>query len=171
MTAFANSHLKVLRQCNAAIISAVRIYGNLLSQYVRRLFLFLCIERSITQIFFCFFHTLMSVSSLWCHHTPGEFSRPAAAVGRGLPYISYMLAAVVEHCLSGASYAEQSQISACMKLGNGAYIHRKMQQTFITTATLYFLASPSSVPPARCIFQLCTHNFSPYAAAGSLYSP
>ena len=43
ITAFANSHLKVLRQCNAAIISAVRIYGNLLSQNVRRLFLFLCI--------------------------------------------------------------------------------------------------------------------------------
>ena len=133
--------------------------------------------RNIAQAFFCFFHTLMSVSSLWCHHTPGGFSRPATAVGQGLPYISYMLAAVVEHCLSGASYAEQSQISACMKLGNeacsvnGAYIHRKMQQTFITTATLYFLASPSSVPPARCIFQLCTHNFSPYAAADSLYSP
>lgn len=130
----------------------------------------------------------MSVSSLWCHHTPGEFSRPTAAVGRGLPgcreaelmlnlagmakrlkwlryciavlicsvqveytlrlrnsarlpYISYMLAAVVEHCLSGASYAKQSQISACMKFGNeacsvnGAYIHRKQEakkQTFVT---------------------------------------
>lgn len=44
MTAFANSHPRVLRQCNAAIISAVRIYGNLLSQNVRRLFLFLYIE-------------------------------------------------------------------------------------------------------------------------------
>ena len=43
MTAFANSHRPVLRQCNAVIISAVRIYGNLLSQNVRRLFLFLCI--------------------------------------------------------------------------------------------------------------------------------
>ena len=41
--------------------------------------------------------SLIPVSSLWCHHTPGGFSRPATAVGRGLPYISYMLAAVVEH--------------------------------------------------------------------------
>ena len=92
--------------------------------------------------------SLIPVSSLWCHHTPGGFSRPATAVGRGLPYISYMLAAVVEHCLSGASYAEQSQISACMKFGNeacsvnGAYIHRKQEvkkQTFVTNN--YFLSS------------------------------
>lgn len=40
MTAFANSHRPVLRQCNAAIISAVRIYGNLLGQFTRMLFLF-----------------------------------------------------------------------------------------------------------------------------------
>ena len=40
ITAFANSHLKVLRQCNAVIISAVRIYGNLLCQFIRMLFLF-----------------------------------------------------------------------------------------------------------------------------------
>ena len=40
MTAFANSHHPVLRQCNAAIISAVRIYGNLLGQFTRMLFLF-----------------------------------------------------------------------------------------------------------------------------------
>ena len=32
ITAFANSHHLVLRQCNAVIISAVRICGNLLSQ-------------------------------------------------------------------------------------------------------------------------------------------
>ena len=40
MTAFANSHHPVLRQCNAAIISAVRICGNLLGQFTRMLFLF-----------------------------------------------------------------------------------------------------------------------------------
>lgn len=40
MTAFANSHHPVLRQCNAAIISAVRICGNLLCQFIRMLFLF-----------------------------------------------------------------------------------------------------------------------------------
>ena len=40
MTAFANSHPRVLKQCNAAIISAVRIYGNLLGQFTRMLFLF-----------------------------------------------------------------------------------------------------------------------------------
>ena len=40
ITAFANSHLKVLRQCNAVIISAVRICGNLLCQFIRMLFLF-----------------------------------------------------------------------------------------------------------------------------------
>ena len=44
MTAFANSHLSVLNQCNAVIISAVRIYGNLPGQFSRMLFLFLCIE-------------------------------------------------------------------------------------------------------------------------------
>ena len=84
MTAFANSHLKVLKQCNAAIISAVRIYGNLLSQNVRRLFPF-SVYRNIAQAFFCFSHALVSVSSLWCHHTLREFTRPVAAVVRGLP--------------------------------------------------------------------------------------
>ena len=44
MTAFANSHLTVLKQSTAAIISTVRIYGNLLSQIIRMLFLFLYIE-------------------------------------------------------------------------------------------------------------------------------
>ena len=56
MTAFANSHHPVLRQCNAAIISAVRICGNLLCQFIRMLFLFLCIEYFLVLngvLFFC----------------------------------------------------------------------------------------------------------------------
>ena len=84
MTAFANSHRPVLRQCNAVIISAVRIYGNLLSQNVRRLFLFLCIGifNNFKQISFSpidYYNfipfiplLLFSVSSLWRHHTPAE---------------------------------------------------------------------------------------------------
>ena len=73
-----------------------------------------------------------------------------------LPYISYMLAAVVEHCLSGASYAEQSQISACMKLGNeacsvnGAYIHRKQttnpyHNNYSLFSRIFLISSASSL--------------------------
>ena len=132
---------------------------------------------------------------------PGGFSRPAAAVGRGLPgcgeaelmlnlagiakrlkwlryciavlicsvqveytlrlrnsarlpYISYMPAAVVEHCLSGASYAEQSQISACMKFGNeacsvnGAYIYFNLA---IYTAN-YFSSRISLISSASSLY-------------------
>ena len=43
ITAFANSHLKVLRQCNAAIMSAVRICGNLLGQICQETVLFFAI--------------------------------------------------------------------------------------------------------------------------------
>ena len=87
MTAFANSHLTVLKQSTAAIISTVRIYGNLLSQIIRMLFLFLYIENfnfryhsaflwinyfSYSQILIELFFLSFSVSSLWCHHTPAE---------------------------------------------------------------------------------------------------
>ena len=44
MTAFANSHLAVLRQCNAAIASMSKINENLLSQLSRMAVLFLCID-------------------------------------------------------------------------------------------------------------------------------
>ena len=100
--------------------------------------------------------SLIPVSSLWCHHTPGGFSRPATAVGRGLPYISYMLAAVVEHCLSGASYAEQSQISACMKFGNEA--------CFVNGAYIYFRLTIN-------IANYFSSRISLISSASSLYFP
>ena len=137
---------------------------------------------------------------------PGGFSRPAVAVGRGLPgcgeaelmlslagmdkrlkwlryciavlicsvqveytlrlrnsarlpFISYMLAAVVEHCLSGASYAEQSQISACMKFGNeacsvnGAYILVVTHsQTFTTHPLILSFSRISLISSASSLY-------------------
>ena len=53
MTAFANSHLKVLRQCNAAIISAVRICGNLLGQICQETVSF-SVQMSFESILYAF---------------------------------------------------------------------------------------------------------------------
>ena len=53
MTAFANSHLKVLRQCNAVIISAVRICGNLLSQICQEAVSF-SVQMSFKSILYAF---------------------------------------------------------------------------------------------------------------------
>ena len=53
MTAFANSHLKVLRQCNAAIISAVRICGNLLGQICQEAVSF-SVQMSFESILYAF---------------------------------------------------------------------------------------------------------------------
>ena len=53
MTAFANSHLKVLRQCNAVIISAVRICENLLSQICQEAVSF-SVQMSFESILYAF---------------------------------------------------------------------------------------------------------------------
>ena len=53
MTAFANSHLKVLKQCNAVIISAVRICGNLLSQICQEAVSF-SVQMSFKSILYAF---------------------------------------------------------------------------------------------------------------------
>ena len=99
MTAFANSHLTVLKQSTAAIISTVRIYGNLLSQIIRMLFLFLYIENfnfryhsaflwinyfSYSQILIELFFLSGGIIFMVPPH-PGGGSRPSAAAPRGLP--------------------------------------------------------------------------------------
>lgn len=99
MTAFANSHLTVLKQSTAAIISTVRIYGNLLSQIIRMLFLFLYIENfnfryhsaflwinyfSYSQILIELFFLSGGIIFV-APSQPGGGSRPSAAAPRGLP--------------------------------------------------------------------------------------
>ena len=80
MTAFANSHHPVLRQCNAAIISAVRICGNLLCQFIRMLFLF-SVYRILTDYFFALWFRIIFVMP---PHPVGR-PQPSAAGRRGLP--------------------------------------------------------------------------------------
>ena len=57
MTAFATSHLTVLRQCNAAIISAVRICGNLLGQICQEAVSF-SVQMSFESILYAFSSTV-----------------------------------------------------------------------------------------------------------------
>ena len=99
MTAFANSHHPVLRQCNAAIISAVRIYGNLLCQFIRMLFLF-SVYRILTLndvLFVCQVDIRLFLRSVVLYHlcdatTPGVQTaafgcwpaRPSRSWGKGV---------------------------------------------------------------------------------------
>ena len=93
MTAFANSHHPVLRQCNAAIISAVRICGNLLCQFTRMLFLFLCIANiNFEWCSLCLpgRHPIISPALWFCiifvmPPLPVGGPQPSAAGRRGLP--------------------------------------------------------------------------------------
>ena len=93
MTAFANSHHPVLRQCNAVIISAVRICGNLLCQFTRMLFLFFCVQPILILNGVLFFARQISdyFSALWFRiifmmpPLPVGGPQPSAAGRRGLP--------------------------------------------------------------------------------------
>ena len=148
--------------------------------------------------------SLIPVSSLWCHHTPGDFRGLRPLSGEAFPVVgkrnwfsplrertkslkwlrcslaSFDLFCCEEiyapftelskasvnfvHASCGcgasvwatASYAEQSQISACMKFGNeacsvnGAYIHRKQttnpyHNNYSLFSRIFFISSASSL--------------------------